>query len=238
LKEIAMQNFRSGLCSLVSVALLATPLSQAHAQSQATVNAACVSYSVLPTGTGIAVKLPGDQDWRPVLHSSQQVMLRSPDGGTAQVRIWKHVPQGEADLTSGNLLNFTIDLMPTSNPNSCGGGAANYRVQPGADGYTLASTSQPVKREGPSAAAVAVAAVVGLGLLVALFGGGSSSSSGASSRDAEDVAAMEQQARHSREQQARAAAEREAERGYAAAATAAAGAATWERLQRPNSLGW
>lgn len=226
-----MQNFRSGLCSLVSVALLATPLSQAHAQSQATVNAACVSYSVLPSGTGIAVKLPGDQDWRPVHHSSQQVIVRSAEDGTAQVRIWKQVPRGDADLTSSNMLDFTIDLTPTSNPKSCSVGASNYRVQPGADGYTLASMSQPVKRDGPSAAAVAVGAVVVVGLLAALFGGGSSSGGGASSRDADDRAYdMEQQARRDREEEARAEARRAAERRSAAEA--------WERLQRPNSLGW
>jgi hypothetical protein len=232
LMEIAMQNFRRTLCSLTSVALLAAPLSQAQAQSQTEVNAACVSYSALPAGIGIVVKLPGDKEWRPVNDTSRLILLRSPEGTTAEVRIFKRIPRTQADLTSSNVLGFTIDLTPTSNPKSCNGGTANYRVLSGADGYTLASAGAPAKRQSPSGAAAVVGTVAALGLLAAIFGGGSSTGTGSTDRneDQRNRDHMEQNAQSHREAEARAEAQRDAERRSAAEA--------WERLQRPNSLGW
>ena len=79
-------------------------------------------------------------------------------------------------------------------------------------------TNEPAKREGPSPAAVAVGAVVGLALLAALFGGSSSSSSSSSRRDSDSRASdMASQRQWDREAAQRAAA---------------------DRLTRPNSLGW
>mgnify|MGYP000901072446 CR=1 FL=1 len=229
-----MQNCRRILCSLTSVALLAAPLSQAQAQaqSQTVMYAACVSYSALPAEIGILVKLSGDNEWRPVNDSSRRVLMSSPDGATAQVLVFKRVPRTQADLTFSNMLGFTIDLTPTSNPKSCSGGAANYQVLSGAGGYTLATSSAPAKRDGPSGAAVVVGTVVVLGLLAALFGSGNakgadSTDRGEAQRNRDD---MEQNAQNHREAQTRAEAQRDAERRRAAEA--------WERLQRPNSLGW
>lgn len=241
-----MQSLRSSLCTAISIALAITPFGAARAQ-QATY-AACIDYASVPAGSGISFRFAGETPWRSAIDASRALLLTAAEPGrTAQVLIWKQMPQTDSDRGVENTRMYNVNLGTVSQTASCTSATANYQVRYGADGYTLAAgnanhstsnttsttgSSESGKRDGPSPAAMAVGTLVVLGLLAALFGGsstgGSSSSRSSSDRDAANQNAM--QRRWDEDRARREAADR--------AIQERRNSEFQDRLTRPNSLGW
>lgn len=237
-----MKFFRSSICGLTAVALLVAPASQAVAQTSST-HVACIGYPGLPVNSGIWIKFSSDHPWQFVSHADRNSILSS-TADNALVAILKPYSSQPSDATADNTRIYSIKLTPSADSTSCQGLTPNYQVQLGSDGWILVqvagktsptptpSPTAPTKREGPSTAAMVVGGLLGLALLSALMSGSSSSGrSDSSSQDNERRNAD----RIAQQQIARSNAERaEADRAVQAQRAAEA----YERLQRPNSLGW